>query len=69
MEHRFILLETKISYQEKTIAELNDVLIEQQTRLSEIANRLKALEALLERGGATEDSGTQDPGTERPPHY
>ena len=64
MEERFVTLETKISYQEKTIAELNEVVTEQQEQLRDLERRLNTLEALVEQGTADDD-----PGNERPPHY
>jgi SlyX protein len=61
---RLIELETKIAYQDKTIAELNQVVVQLNKELAEYARRLqtveKTLRAELER---------RDMPLEKPPHY
>ena len=52
-ERRFVTLETKIAYQEKVIADLNDVVVEQ-------GRSFEKLEQLL---------GHFDVPAEKPPHY
>ena len=66
-DERLETLEIKVAYQEQTIAQLNDVIVEQQRRLDELEARYKALlgqlEALAPPGGTPPDV------PEPPPHY
>ncbi len=62
-EERFISIETKIAYQEKLIAELNEVILERGKQIDLLTRRITQLERL-----ATDD-GPEQPGHERPPHY
>ena len=65
IENRFVSLETKISYQEKTIAELNDVVTAQQGQIAKLEARLTRLETSQEQG----ESNAESPHAQRPPHY
>jgi SlyX protein len=67
VEDRFISVETKLSYQEKTIAELNEVVTTQHRQITELERRVRALEAQAQTGET--EPGRRDPGDERPPHY
>ena len=60
---RLIALETKVSYQEKTIAELNEVIIDQNRTIADLQRRLTLVEGQLQA-----ESGREMP-AERPPHY
>jgi SlyX protein len=60
---RFVSIETKIAYQEKLIAELNDVLLERGQELDKLQLRLNSLERLAR------ESAPENPGHEPPPHY
>jgi len=62
-EERFVALETKIAYQEKLLAELNDVLLERGNEVDSLKKRVDALERMYREG---EDP---NPGHEPPPHY
>lgn len=67
-EERFIDLETRLAHQERLIDELNDVLTDQQsrlTRLEAVSESLKDRLRAIGEGGA----GTGAPDDERPPHY
>lgn len=69
MEHanedeRFILLETKIAYQDKTMAELNEVVVELNQLASDLARRLERLERWVQV-----ELGPRDMPNEKPPHY
>ena len=64
IEHRFIQLETKVAYQDKLIAELNDVIVERTYALDALARRLAALEKFLR-----EPPAEAGPANEKPPHY
>ncbi len=69
MDEKLIELETKFSYQEDLLADLNEIVVRQQRQLDELQRELAAVKEQLteaiERGpgqGAT----TLD---EKPPHY
>lgn len=64
IEERFVLLETKIAYYEKTNQDLNDVVIAQGREIDSLRLRL----ATLERQLRSLDEGESLP-HERPPHY
>lgn len=64
VEARFVDLETKVAFQEKTIADLNEVVIEQERALSELRRQVTVLEQQLR--ALVDDA---DPSLERPPHY
>ena len=66
-EERFVTIETKLSYQEDLIEELNKVVYQQQQKLSQLevvcATLAKHIQSLAEAGGEGRA------GNERPPHY
>ncbi|MBL7005854.1 MAG: SlyX family protein [Spirochaetia bacterium] len=68
-EESIIRLETKISYQDDLIQQLNEVVIEQQKQIRDLESRTdiltKKLEDLLELTAEERTSGGKD----RPPHY
>jgi SlyX protein len=66
-EDRVIDIETKLSHQEHLLAELNDVLTDQQVRIS----RLETLcDSLIDRIKALAESPVAgQTSDERPPHY
>ena len=60
---RFVLLETKIAYQEKLISELSEVIVEHSQTIDRLELRVRRLEqALRENAG-------EPMGHDRPPHY
>ncbi len=64
LEQRFVTLETKLAYQEKTIIDLNDVVVAQSRQVDKLERRVAALEqqiALL--------LGQEETTQEKPPHY
>jgi uncharacterized coiled-coil protein SlyX len=61
---RLLTLEEKVAYQDKTIAELNDVVIDLNRLASELTSRLAVLEKLV----GSELSRREMP-NEKPPHY
>lgn len=63
-ERRFVTLETKIAYQEKAIADLNEVVIEQGRAFEKVVRRLIRLEQQVEQL-----LGQLDVPVEKPPHY
>ena len=67
VEHRIIELETKISYQDHLIQELNDVVIQQQKQLDAMEKELKRIREHLKQA---QSSGIARPDEESPPpHY
>ena len=66
-DKRLEALEIKIAYQEQTIAQLNEVILEQQSRLDDLESICRLLRDKLQSVG---ESGGGDPGAhEPPPHY
>ena len=66
-DDKIIDLETRIAHQEHTIAELNDVLTDQQAELATLTAQVRAL---IERVRAlSEDAPAGNSGDETPPHY
>lgn len=65
INNRIQILEEKFEYQERTIDDLNDVIIEQQTQLNSLEDQISRFQSLL---AAIEDrpSGGEEP---PPPHY
>lgn len=61
---RLLTLEEKVAYQDKTIAELNDVVVTLNRQVSDLKSRIEQLERLV----GTELSRREMP-NEKPPHY
>lgn len=61
---RLLTLEEKVAYQDKTIAELNEVVVTLNREVASMAGRLKELERLF----GSELSRREMP-NEKPPHY
>ncbi|MFH2058167.1 MAG: SlyX family protein [Pseudomonadota bacterium] len=67
-EDRLLEIETKLTFQEKTIKDLNDELYQQQQEI----DRLKLIcEAFLKQSKAISEltMGIDAPANEKPPHY
>lgn len=66
-EQRIILIETKIAYQEETIAQLNEVICKQQTQIDRLERLMQQLIARVgDLSAVTVPFSATD---ERPPHY
>ena len=69
MEEKLIELETKFSYQEDLLSDLNEIVAKQQRQLDELVTEIfgikQQLQDAAERGSA-EGHEEQD---EKPPHY
>jgi SlyX protein len=67
MEERFIDLETRLVYQERTIEELNEVIIRQQGQIDVLEEKLAAIVNHIRESASpvTGDAGDEPP----PPHY
>jgi len=61
---RLITLEEKVAYQDKTIAELNDVVVTLNRQVTDLKGRVEQIERLI----GAELSGREMP-NEKPPHY
>ena len=61
---RLLNLEEKIAYQDKTIAELNDVVVALNRQVSDLQARLSQVERLV--GG---ELSRREMPNEKPPHY
>jgi len=66
METRMEALETKISYQEHLIQELNEVVISQQNQVDKLEKTLQELKNYLRHAEAGQSSPEQEA---PPPHY
>jgi len=63
-DDRLLTLETKVSYQDKHIAELNHVVAELNKAVSAMTARLEGTERLLHA-----EFGSREVPNEKPPHY
>ncbi len=61
---RLIVLEEKVAYQDKTIAELNEVVVGLNRLVADLKTRLDQVERLL--GG---ELSRREMPNEKPPHY
>jgi len=61
---RLLTLEEKVAYQDRTIAELNDVVVVLNRQASELKSRLEHIERLI--GG---ELSRREMPNEKPPHY
>ncbi len=67
LTERIDTLETRFTFQEDTIQKLNDVIVDQQSRLAQLE---KTVRSLLERAAEQENaSGIDDSDDAPPPHY
>jgi len=67
MENRIIELETKISYQEHLIQELNDVVTRQQNQIDALEKRMNRMQEHLKSADSS-NIARQDEESP-PPHY
>jgi uncharacterized coiled-coil protein SlyX len=63
-DSRLLALEEKVAYQDKTIAELNEVVVALNRLASELTSRLAQVERLV--GG---ELSRREMPNEKPPHY
>ena len=67
-DNRLVDMETRFAYQEKTIADLNDVVTEQQKSIEKLeAIAEKLTQRIHDLSMAV--SGIDAPANEKPPHY
>ncbi len=67
MEERIIELESRVSFQDDTIRQLNEVVIELRGQIAELAGRLETAEEKLH--GVTPDLVVPQDEEDPPPHY
>jgi len=67
MEERFVDLETRLTYQERTIEELNEVVTRQQDQIDLLTEKIEAIVSHLRDGASpvAGDAADEPP----PPHY
>lgn len=65
LQYRIQILEEKFEYQERTIDDLNEVIIEQQKQLNVLEEQMDRLLTLLTAIQDTPNEGQDPP----PPHY
>ena len=63
-ETRLLRLEEKVAYQDKLIAELNDVVVSLHRATDALSSRLRVVERELRS-----ELGARDMPNEKPPHY
>lgn len=63
-EARVLKLEEKVAYQEKTIADLNEVVVSLHRATDELSGRVQAIERALR-----DELGAREMRNEPPPHY
>lgn len=70
-EQRIISIETKIAYQEDTIAQLNEVVCKQQTQIDTLERLTQQLIGRVRdlSEASAQSSGEFSAADERPPHY
>ncbi|HIG65372.1 MAG TPA: SlyX family protein [Methyloprofundus sp.] len=70
-KQRIIAIETKIAYQEDTIAQLNDVVCKQQTQIDALEHLTQQLIGRVRDLSETsvQSNGALSVADERPPHY
>ena len=69
MEEKLVELETKFSYQEDLLADLNDIVIKQQRQLDELLGELSLIKEQLQAAEERDSLTSEREQDERPPHY
>lgn len=69
MEEKLIELETKFSYQEDLLSDLNSIVARQQRQLDELISELSGIKEQLQDSLQRGPSGGQVEQIEKPPHY
>lgn len=68
-ENRIIELETKISFLEDTVEQLNTVIINQRQILDELNTKFQILHKKMEEEIYSNQMIESNPANEKPPHY
>ncbi len=67
MDERFVDLETRLTYQERTLEELNEVVTRQQDQIDLLTEQLAAIVSHLRDSASPVDGSSED--EPPPPHY
>lgn len=67
MEQRIIELESLVTHMQHDLETFNQVILEQQAALADLAKTVSRLDKQL--GDLPEEGAAFDPDAERPPHY
>ena len=68
-EHELIELQTRIAYQEDTIAQLNNVVTKQDADILQLQQQMRLLAKRVDEVSFVREGESQDTPNERPPHY
>jgi len=69
MEEKLIELETKFSYQEDLLSDLNAIVARQQRQLDELISEMSEIKEQLQNAVERGSTGGQEDQIEKPPHY
>lgn len=69
MEERLIELETKFSYQEGLLSDLNDIVAKQQRQLDNLITEMSGIKEQLQDAAEKGSAEGHDEQDEKPPHY
>ena len=69
MEERLIELETKFSYQEGLLSDLNDIVAKQQRQLDNLITEMSGIKEQLQDAAGRGPAEGQEEQDEKPPHY
>ena len=69
MEEKLIELETKFSYQEDLLSDLNDIVAKQQLQLDELITEMSGIKKQLQDAAERGSAGGHEEQDEKPPHY
>lgn len=69
MEDRLIELETKFSYQEDLLSDLNHIVAKQQRQLDELITEMSGIKEQLQDAAERGSAEGHDEQDEKPPHY
>jgi len=64
-----IELESKMAFQDKTIADLNSALVDHTRTLIDLVHRVELVEKVVRRLGQQLEALAERPANEKPPHY
>jgi uncharacterized coiled-coil protein SlyX len=68
-ENIHIKFESKIAFQEKAIADLNDALVDQTRTILDLQRRIELLERIVRGINQRLEAKMEPPPYEKPPHY
>jgi SlyX protein len=70
IEEQLIDVQTRVAYQEDTLAQLNDVITRQDAEIVQLKQQVRLLAQRLDELARNPSQGDEaDSATERPPHY